>query len=92
VIFQGGNKPIMLFKNITILDEDFIPRENMYVGIKGEIIDYIGNVEPEIDYGESYDGQGKLLMSGFYNAHAHTPNAIMNKQGAALTALAFCIG
>ena len=71
----------MLFKNITILDEDFIPRENMYVGIKGEIIDYIGNVEPEIDYGESYDGQGKLLMSGFYNAHAHTPMTLLRGYG-----------
>lgn len=71
----------MLFKNITILDEDFIPRENMYVGIKGEIIDYIGNVEPENDYGESYDGQGKLLMSGFYNAHAHTPMTLLRGYG-----------
>ncbi|MDD4564558.1 MAG: amidohydrolase [Eubacteriales bacterium] len=71
----------MLFKNITILDEDFIPRESMYVGIKGEIIDYIGNVEPKNDYGESYDGKGKLLMSGFYNAHAHTPMTLLRGYG-----------
>lgn len=71
----------MLFKNITILDKDFIPRENMYVGIKGEIIDYIDNVEPEGDYGESYDGKGKLLMSGFYNAHAHTPMTLLRGYG-----------
>lgn len=67
----------MLFKNITILDENFIARKNMYVGIKDDTIDYIDKVEPESDYGDSYDGKGKLLMSGFFNAHAHTPMTLL---------------
>lgn len=71
----------MLFKNITILDENFDTRDNMYVGIKGETIDYIDNVEPKEDYGDSYDGKGKLLMSGFFNSHAHTPMTLMRGYG-----------
>ena len=71
----------MLFRNITILDEDFNFRDNMYVGIKGDIIDYIDKVEPKESYGESYAGKGKLLMSGFYNSHAHTPMTLMRGYG-----------
>ena len=71
----------MLFKNITILDENFDARDNMYVGIKGETIDYIDNVEPKEDYGDSFDGRGKLLMSGFFNSHAHTPMTLMRGYG-----------
>jgi 5-methylthioadenosine/S-adenosylhomocysteine deaminase len=71
----------MLFKNITILDENFMTRENMFVGIKGDTIDYIGSKQPIEDYGEDYDGQGKALMSGFFNAHAHTPMTLMRGYG-----------
>lgn len=71
----------MLFKNITILDENFIARDNMFVGIKGETIDYIGTEEPGAGYGDSYDGNGKLLMSGFFNSHAHTPMTLMRGYG-----------
>jgi 5-methylthioadenosine/S-adenosylhomocysteine deaminase len=71
----------MLFKNITILDENFIAREGMYVGIKNDTIDYIDTTEPTENYGESYDGRGKLLMSGFYNSHAHTSMTLMRGYG-----------
>ena len=71
----------MLFKNITILDENFIAREGMYIGIKNDTIDYIDTTEPTENFGESYDGRGKLLMSGFYNSHAHTPMTLMRGYG-----------
>lgn len=71
----------MLFKNISILDENFELRTDMYVGIKGERVDYIGTAEPDMDYGESYDGKRKLLMSGFFNSHAHTPMTLMRGYG-----------
>lgn len=71
----------MLFKNITILDENLDVREGMYVGIKGEKIDYIGEKMPEADYGEEYSGEGKLLMSAFINSHAHTPMTLMRGYG-----------
>ena len=73
----------MLFKNISILDENFDIRENMYVGVSGNRIDYIGTEEPAqaADYGRVYDGKGKLLMSAFYNSHGHSPMALMRGYG-----------
>lgn len=71
----------MLFENITILDEDIEVREHMYVGVKGDRIAYIGEERPEEDFGETYDGNGKLLMSAFYNAHAHSPMMMMRGYG-----------
>ena len=71
----------MLFKNITILDENFDTRENMYVGIKDDTVDYIGTEAPKNKYGEEYDGSGKFLMSGFFNSHAHTPMTLMRGYG-----------
>lgn len=77
----------MLFKNISILDENLTLRENMYVGIKGERIDYIGTELPlDADlYGVTYDGKGKLLMSAFYNTHAHSPMTLMRGYGEGLS-------
>ncbi|HKM28289.1 MAG TPA: amidohydrolase [Anaerovoracaceae bacterium] len=71
----------MLFKNITILNENLDIENNMYVGIKGDTIEYIGNEPPSADYGEGYDGKGKLLMSGFFNAHGHSPMTLMRGYG-----------
>lgn len=71
----------MLFRDITILDRDFNVREHMYVGTKEKKIDYIGSEPPKEDYGEVYEGAGKLLMSAFYNAHAHSPMALMRGYG-----------
>lgn len=72
----------MLFKDITILDEDLTIKEHMYVGVKGEEIHYIGEKMPKDElYGDSYDGKGKLLMSGFYNSHGHSPMTLMRGYG-----------
>ncbi len=74
----------MLFKKIGLIDEDFQYRPEMYVGIKGDKIDYIGSEAPEGDYGEAYDGQGKVLMPGFYNGHGHSPMSILRGYGEGL--------
>ena len=71
----------MLFKNITILDENFEVKKNMCVGVEGSKIDYIGTDVPQKDYGRVYDGAGKLLMPAFYNAHGHSPMALMRGYG-----------
>lgn len=73
----------MLFKNITILDEKLNALENQYVGTIEDQIEYIGKVLPENHnlFGESYDGTGKLLMSGFVNSHAHSPMTLMRGHG-----------
>ena len=71
----------MLFKEIGIIDENYDYRENMYVGVEKGKIDYIGTKRPPHDYGEEYDGKGRLLMPGFFNAHAHSPMALMRGYG-----------
>lgn len=71
----------MLFKNITILDENLNRQDRMYVGIEGDKIDFIGTQIPDKDYGDAYEGNGKLLMSGFYNAHAHSAMTLMRGYG-----------
>ena len=65
----------MLFKEIGLIDEHFGYRENMYVGTVGNLIAYIDDKAPQNAemYGEVYDGTDKVLMPGFYNAHAHSP-------------------
>ena len=76
----------MLFKNISILSEDFELLEDMYVGIQGDRIAYIGNETPEhfcdfIKDNKIYDGKDLLLMSGFYNAHTHSPMTLLRGYG-----------
>jgi len=67
----------MLFKNISIIDENFDLKENMFVGTSGDVIDYIGEAKPEKDYGEQYDGNRKVLLPGFVNAHTHSPMTLL---------------
>lgn len=67
----------MLFKEIGIIDENYDYKENMYVGVEKGKIDYIGPKRPPHDYGDEYDGKGRLLMPGFFNAHAHSPMALL---------------
>ena len=71
----------MLFSRITIIDEDFRIRENMYVGIRGSSIGYVGDTRPAEDFGREYEGRGRLLMPGFFNAHAHSPMTLMRGYG-----------
>lgn len=71
----------MLFSNITILNENMEAEKNRYVQIDGDRISYIGDRQPEGAYGRVINGKGKLLMSGFFNAHAHSPMTLMRGYG-----------
>ena len=71
----------MLFKNITILNENLDVEKERYVLVKGDRIAYIGDKPPAEPCGREYDGRGKLLMSGFFNAHAHSPMTLMRGYG-----------
>lgn len=79
----------MFFRNITVLNENFEIRPNMYVGIKDNKIDYIGDAIPDNLYSyiynsDIYDGEGKLMMPAFYNAHTHSPMTLMRGYGEGL--------
>lgn len=71
----------MLFSNINLLDENLEYHEQCWVGVENDRISFVAKNKPEqqvIDsFGEVYDGAGKLLMSGFYNAHAHAPMVLL---------------
>lgn len=71
----------MLFSNIDILDEHLCHHTGYYVGVKDGRISYIGSSAPAEDFGEVYDGRGKLLMSAFYNAHSHSAMTLMRGYG-----------
>ncbi len=76
----------MLFADISLINADYELEEHRWVGTKGCLIDYIGACAPEnaADYGEVYDGAGRLLLPGFYNAHAHAPMTILRGYGEGL--------
>ena len=71
----------MLFSNITILDEELNVKENQYELIKDDRVAYIGDERPQEVSGREIDGKGRLLMSGFFNAHAHSPMTLMRGYG-----------
>ncbi len=71
----------MLFSNITILDEQFDAKEGCYVGVKDGRIAYVGSAAPAEDYGEIYDGTGKVLLPAFVNAHSHSAMTLLRGYG-----------
>lgn len=71
----------MLFKNIDILNEKIRVEKNKNVLVeKGKIV-YIGDSIPESYKGPTYDGKNKLLMSGFFNIHGHSPMTLLRGYG-----------
>lgn len=67
----------MLFCGISILDENFNLAHDLYVGVQGDRITYIGTEEPEQDFGRCYSGKGRFMMPGLYNSHAHSPMTLL---------------
>lgn len=71
----------MLFKNINIIDENFKIKKEQNVLVEKDRITYVGNDIPKYYKGDEYNGSGKLLMSGFFNIHAHSPMTLMRGYG-----------
>lgn len=67
----------MLFKNIGIVDENFNFQPRMYVLTDGNKIKYVGEICPENFGGEAYDGEGKVMLPSFVNAHSHSPMTLL---------------
>ncbi len=67
----------MLFSDISIVNQEFEIENHQYIGVKNGLISYIGAEKPSEDFGTIYDGKRKILMPGFYNAHAHAPMTLL---------------
>lgn len=62
-----------------------------YVGVQDKVINYLGASHPDTlhndesgqtySYDETFDGRGKLLMPGLYNAHSHVPMTLLRGMG-----------
>lgn len=75
----------MLFKNITIIDENYDVKENINVLTQGNAIKYIGEEIPQGYKGEVYDGKNKVMSPGFFNTHCHIPMTILRGYGDGLS-------
>lgn len=67
----------ILYKNISLADENFEIKNNMYLGIKGEVIDYVGEIAPCEEYEVVRDGKGLVAIPAFYNIHTHLPMVLL---------------
>ncbi len=74
----------MLFKNISLVDEDFNIKKNMNLITEDELITYIGSELPQEYSGEVYDGNNKVMLPGFYNTHCHIPMTLLRGYGEGL--------
>lgn len=72
---------MMLFKDITVLNEEFEIETGKYVVIDGDRIASVSDEMPEGAFDTVYEGKGRLLMPGFYNAHAHSAMSLMRGYG-----------
>ena len=65
-----------LFKNANILSSEEVIFGNVVVA-ENKIV-YVGkNLPNEKKFDEVIDVNGNLLMSGFINAHCHTPSTVL---------------
>ena len=60
----------ILFKNVRIPEEYGFADEHIYVLTDGKVISYIGREQPEV-FDRVIEGNGNLLIPGFYNSHCH---------------------
>ena len=74
----------MLFKNITLVDENYKVQKNMNIVTEQNKIAYIGSEAPDNYKGEIIDGNNKLAMPGFFNMHCHVPMVLIRGYGEGL--------
>ena len=75
----------MLFKNISYFSPEGKLIKNAFIEIKDKKIHSISFTEPHEYKGEIIDGENKLLLPGFVNAHCHVPMVIMRGLGGSLS-------
>ncbi|MDR2156901.1 MAG: amidohydrolase [Clostridiales Family XIII bacterium] len=74
----------ILFEDIAALTPYGI-KEHLFVSVDGARIAYVGGSRPQGSFARVFDGRERLLMPGFYNAHAHSPMSLMRGYGENMT-------
>ncbi len=77
----------VLFRNAKIIATEngsMKVLKNAYLGVRGKIIDYIGENRPKATYDEEIDMHDKLLMPGLVNCHAHSAMNLLKGIGSDL--------
>lgn len=74
----------MLFKNITLIGEDYKAVCGSNILVENGVITSIGPEAPAGYSGEVYDGNGKIAAPGFFNTHSHSPMTLLRGYGEGL--------
>ena len=70
----------ILFANVRIPEEYGYADEHIYVLTDGCFISYIGREKP-VSFDKEIQGNGNLLIPGFYNSHCHAPMVMFRGYG-----------
>ncbi|WP_128425490.1 amidohydrolase [Gudongella oleilytica] len=74
----------MLIKNTCLVNESFQVERGKYILIENDRISYIGDKHPEGYFGETYNGENKVVLPGFFNNHCHVPMTLLRGYGEGL--------
>ena len=74
----------MLFKNITVIDENYQAVAHQNILVEGNKIVSIGSEIPQGEVGEVYDGTGKIAAPSLFNLHCHVPMTLLRGYGEGL--------
>lgn len=66
-----------LFEHVDLIDESFNFRKDMFLGVSGGKISYIGKQAPQSGEYERIRGERLLACPAFYNAHTHLPMVLL---------------
>lgn len=71
----------MLFKDITLVDENYDIQEHMNMITEGNKITYIGRDIPSDYCGDIFNGKDKVAIPGLFNTHCHIPMTLLRGYG-----------
>lgn len=75
---------VMLFENISVLDQEYQVRENMFLATEGSRIEWLDKAAPSTFKGPRVSCAGKLAVPGFFNLHCHVPMTLLRGYGEGL--------
>ena len=71
----------ILFKNVKLLEEYGYADSTVNVLTDGKYIKYVGKEMPTEAAEKTVEGNGNLLMPGFYNTHCHSAMTLFRGYG-----------